>query len=294
MAITAKMVKELRETTGAGMMDCKKALVEKNGDMQAAIDFLREKGIAKAAKKADRVAAEGLIFDGISADSKTAILIEFNSETDFVAKNDEFINFGKKLVQVALDNNINTVEELKAIEVEGKTVEVLITELIAKIGENMNLRKIEKVTTEGFVTTYSHMGGKLAVILEMTGEASTENVEKAKGIAMHVAAMNPGYLKPEDVTADDLKKEMEIARAQLLEEGKPEKIIDNILKGKERKFYEEACLVKQVYVRAENKETVEAFAKPETVLSFTRVKVGEGIEKKEEDFAAEVAAQLGN
>merc|ERR1711916_365475 len=235
--------------------------------MEAAITLLREKGVAKAAKKADRVAAEGLIFDGVSADHKTAILVEFNSETDFVAKNPEFVNFGKKLVELALANNV-------------ETVETLVTELIAKIGENMTLRKVEKVTTDaGFVATYSHMGGKLCVVTELAGEANAETIEKARGIAMHVAAMNPGYLRPEDVTADDLKKEMEIARVQLLDEGKPEKIIDNILKGKERKFYEEACLVKQVYVRAEDKETVEKFAGDNTVLSFTRVKVGEGIEK---------------
>ncbi|GLI56447.1 elongation factor Ts [Propionigenium maris DSM 9537] len=292
-AITAKMVKELREITAAGMMDCKKALTEKDGDMEAAITLLREKGMAKAAKKADRVAAEGLIFDGVSADHKTAILVEFNSETDFVAKNPEFVSFGKKLVELALANNVATAEELKAVEVDGKTVETLVTELIAKIGENMTLRKVEKITTDaGFVATYSHMGGKLCVVTELAGEANAETVEKARGIAMHVAAMNPGYLKPEDVTADDLKKEMEIARVQLLDEGKPEKIIDNILKGKERKFYEEQCLVKQVYVRAEDKETVEQFAGDNTVLSYTRVKVGEGIEKKEEDFAAEVAAQI--
>ena len=156
----------------------------------------------------------------------------------------------------------------------------------------MNLRRMEVVTTEGFVTTYNHMGGKLGVIIEMTGEATEENVTKAKGIAMHVAAMAPGYLAPEDVTTEDLKKEMEIAKVQLLEQGKPEKIIENILKGKERKFYEEACLVKQVYVRAENKETVEQFAGDITVKGFSRFKVGDGIEKKDEDFAAEVAAQL--
>lgn len=292
-AITAQMVKELREITGAGMMDCKKALTEKDGNMEDAITLLREKGMAKAAKKADRVAAEGLIFDAVSADSKTAVLVEFNSETDFVAKNPEFTDFGKRLAEIALANNVESAEALKAVEVDGKTVETMVTELIAKIGENMTLRKVEKVTSEtGFVASYSHMGGKLCVVVELAGEANEESIEKARGIAMHVAAMNPGYLKPEDVTADDLKKEMEIARVQLLEEGKPANIIDNILKGKERKFYEEQCLVKQVYVRAEDKETVEQFAGDNTVLAFTRVKVGEGIEKPTEDFAAEVAAQI--
>jgi len=292
MKITAKMVKELREITAAGMMDCKKALTEVEGNMEAAIDYLREKGMAKAAKKAGRVAAEGLIFEGVSEDSKKAIVLEFNSETDFVTKNDDFINFGKEVVAAALANNVTTIEELKAIVLDGETIETRLTNLIAKIGENMNLRRMEVVTTDGFVTTYNHMGGKLGVIIEMDGEATEENVAKAKGIAMHIAAMNPGYTSPEEVTADDLKKEMEIARVQLLNEGKPEKIIDNILKGKERKFYEESCLVKQVYVRAENKETVEQFAGDITVKGFTRFKVGEGIEKKTEDFAAEVAAQI--
>ncbi len=292
MKITASMVKELREITAAGMLDCKKALQEKEGNLEAAIDYLREKGIAKAAKKAGRVAAEGMIFDGISEDAKTAVVLEFNAETDFVTKNDEFVQFGKDAVKVALERGITTIEELKAAEVNGETIETRLTNLIAKIGENMNLRRMEVVTTDGFVTTYNHMGGKLGVIIEMSGEATPENVEKAKGIAMHVAAMDPGYLAPEDVTTEDLKKEMEIAKVQLLEQGKPEKIIENILKGKERKFYEESCLVKQVYVRAENKETVEQFAGDITVKGFSRFKVGEGIEKKEEDFAAEVAAQI--
>ncbi|RUA07433.1 MAG: elongation factor Ts [Fusobacteria bacterium] len=292
MKITAKMVKELREITGAGMLDCKKALTEKEGNLDAAIDYLREKGIAKAAKKAGRVAAEGMVFEAVSEDAKTAVVLEFNAETDFVTKNKEFVEFGKLAVKVALENGLKTIEELKAFEIDGETIETKLTNLIAKIGENMNLRRMEVITTEGFLTTYNHMGGKLGVIVEMTGEATEENVAKAKGIAMHIAAMNPTYTSPEEVTADDLKKEMEIARVQLLNEGKPEKIIDNILKGKERKFYEESCLVKQVYVRAENKETVEQFAGDIKVKGFIRFKVGEGIEKKNEDFAAEVAAQI--
>uniref|UniRef100_A0A6A7G8T6 Elongation factor Ts, mitochondrial n=1 Tax=Hirondellea gigas TaxID=1518452 RepID=A0A6A7G8T6_9CRUS len=292
MKITAKMVKELRNITAAGMMDCKKALTEKEGNMEASIDYLREKGMAKAAKKAGRIAAEGMIFDGISEDAKTAIVLEFNSETDFVTKSDEFIQFGKDAVEVALKNGITTIEDLKSAEFNGETMEARLTNLIAKIGENMNLRRLKSITTEGFVTTYNHLGGKLGVIIEMTGEANEENVAKAKGIAMHVAAMDPGYLSPEDVTTKDLKKEMEIARVQLLDQGKPEKIIDNILKGKERKFYEESCLVKQVYVRAENKETIEKFAGDITVKGFFRFKVGDGIEKKIENFAAEVEAQI--
>lgn len=293
MAITAKQVKELRERTGAGMLDCKKALTETAGDMEKAIDFLREKGMAQAAKKAGRTAAQGLIFDGVSADNKTAVILEFNSETDFVAKNDEFKNFGAKLIQLALNNDISTVEELAALDLDGQTVEAAITALIAKIGENMTLRRFEKVSSEtGFVVTYNHLGGKLGVIVELAGEGNEEAISKAKDIAMHVAAMNPGYLKPEEVSTEDLDREKEIARKQLEAEGKPANIIENILKGKMNRFYQDNCLVKQVFVKAENKETVEQFAGENTVLRFDRYAVGEGIEVEETDFAAEVAAQL--
>ncbi len=293
MEITAKMVKELREMTGAGMMDCKKALQENEGNFDKAIDYLREKGMAKAVKKAGRVAAEGLVFDGVSEDHKTAVVIEFNAETDFVAKNDEFKNFGKLLVETALVNPVSTVEELKAVKLaDGSTVEEKLIALIAKIGENMNIRRMEKVTTTGFVTTYNHLGGKLGVIVEMSTEMTPERLERAKGIAMHVAAMNPSFLNSTEVTPEVLEHEKEIARKQLEAEGKPAKIIENILVGKMRKFYEENCLVDQIYVKAEDKETVAKFAGDMTVLSFTRFKVGDGIEKKVEDFAAEVAAQI--
>ncbi|MDX8335669.1 MULTISPECIES: translation elongation factor Ts [Cetobacterium] len=290
--ITAKLVKELRDRTGAGMMDCKKALGETNGDIEKAIDLLREKGIAKAAKKSGRTAAEGLIFDGVSADNKTAVVLEFNSETDFVAKNDEFRALGNKMVEIALRPEIKTIEDLKAAEIDGITVETTITNLIAKIGENMSLRRFEKVTTEGFVTTYNHLGGKLGVIVEMTGEATDANIAKAKDIAMHVAAMDPRYVDRSVVTTDDLDREREISRKQLEAEGKPAQIIEKILVGKMNKFYEESCLVDQIFVKAENKETVAEYAGDIKVVSFARYKVGEGIEKEEVDFAAEVAAQL--
>ena len=293
MEITAKMVKELREMTGAGMMDCKKALQENEGNFDKAIDYLREKGMAKAVKKAGRIAAEGLVFDGVTADHKTAVVIEFNAETDFVAKNDEFKNFGKLLVETALNSPVSTVEELKAVKLEdGTTIEEKLVALIAKIGENMNIRRMEKVTTTGFVTTYNHLGGKLGVIVEMSADMTPERLERAKGIAMHVAAMNPSFLNSSEVTPEVLEHEKEIARKQLEMEEKPAKIIENILVGKMRKFYEENCLVDQIYVKAEDKETVAKFAGDMTVLSFTRYKVGDGIEKKVEDFAAEVAAQI--
>ena len=293
MAISTALIKELRERTGAGMLDCKKALEENGGDIEKAIDWLREKGIAKAAKKSGRVAAEGLVFAAVSADRKKGAILEFNSETDFVAKNDEFKNFGEKLVQLSLEQDLTSEDELKAFELEGKKVEDNLTELIAKIGENMNIRRLKLVSTDGFIETYIHLGGKIGVLLNVSGEATPENVEKAKGVAMHVAAMDPKYLNSEQVTADDLEREKEIARHQLQQEGKPENIIEKILDGKMRKFYEENCLVNQKYVR-DDSVTIEKFIAPSSIISFDRFKVGEGIEKEESDFAAEVAAMAGN
>lgn len=293
MAITTALIKELRERTGAGMLDCKKALEENGGDIEKAIDWLREKGIAKAAKKSGRVAAEGLVFAAVSADRKKGAILEFNSETDFVAKNDEFKTFGEKLVQLSLEHDLTSEDELKAFELEGKKVEDNLTELIAKIGENMNIRRLKLVSTDGFIETYIHLGGKIGVLLNVSGEAIPENVEKAKGVAMHVAAMDPKYLNSEQVTADDLEREKEIARHQLQQEGKPENIIEKILEGKMRKFYEENCLINQKYVR-DDSVTIEKFIAPSSIISFDRFKVGEGIEKEEADFAAEVAAMAGN
>ena len=291
MAITTALIKELRERTGAGMLDCKKALEENGADIEKAIDWLREKGIAKAAKKSGRIAAEGLVFAAVSPCRKKGALLEFNSETDFVAKNDEFKSFGKKLVGLSLDNDIKSEDELKALELEGKTIETHLTELIAKIGENMNIRRLKLVSTDGFVETYTHLGGKIGVLLNLIGEPTPENIEKAKGVAMHIAAMDPKYLNSSEVTADDLEREKEIARHQLEEEGKPANIIEKILEGKMRKFYEENCLVNQKYVRDDN-FTIEKFIAPLSIVSFNRFKVGEGIEKEEVDFAAEVAAQI--
>ena len=293
MAITTALIKELRERTGAGMLDCKKALEENGGDIEKAIDWLREKGIAKAAKKSGRVAAEGLVFAAVSADRKKGAILEFNSETDFVAKNDEFKTFGEKFVQLSLEHDLTSEDELKAFELEGKKVEDNLTELIAKIGENMNIRRLKLVSTDGFIETYIHLGGKIGVLLNVSGEATPENVEKAKGVAMHVAAMDPKYLNSDQVTADDLEREKEIARHQLQQEGKPENIIEKILEGKMRKFYEENCLVNQKYVR-DDSVTIEKFIAPSSIISFDRFKVGEGLEKEEADFAAEVAAMAGN
>ncbi len=290
MAITTGMIKELRERTGAGMLDCKKAL-EETGDIEKAIDWLREKGIAKAAKKSGRIAAEGLVFGAVTSDRKKGVILEFNSETDFVAKNDEFKSFGEKLVELSLTHDVTSEDELKAFELDGKKVEDVLTELIAKIGENMNIRRLTYVQTTGFVETYIHLGGKVGVLVNANGEATPENIEKVKGVAMHIAAMDPKYLESSQVTTDDLDREREIARKQLEAEGKPEAIIEKILTGKMNKFYEENCLLNQKYVR-DDSQTIEKFAAPVEIIGFDRYKVGEGIEKEEVDFAAEVAAQL--
>ena len=291
--ITASMVKELRERTGAGMMDCKKALLENDGNMDKAIDFLREKGIAKSVKKEGRIAAEGLIFDATAADHKTAIMVEFNTETDFASKNKEFVELGKKIAEIAIAKNIKDLDALKAAEFEaGVTVDEAVINLVAKIGEKMSLRRLAYVTTNGFVATYSHMGGSLGVIVEMTGTGTAEEIVKARDIAMHVAAMDPKYLSREQVTASDLEHEKEIAKKQLEEEGKPANIIEKIVMGKMNKYYEENCLVDQIFVKATDKETVGKYAAPLQVLSYVRYKVGEGIEKRVDNFAEEVAAQI--
>lgn len=299
MEIKASLVKELRERTGAGMLDCKKALTENEGNIEKAIDWLREKGISKAAKKSGRVAAEGLVFARVTEDHKKAVILEFNSETDFVAKNVDFKEFGNILTERALDTEITTVEELKKLEFGGKTVEAQLTELIAKIGENLNLRRFEvlKGCCDTFVVDYIHMGGKIGVLVKAKGEATEENIEKVRGVAMHVAAMDPKFLSKGQVSSEDLKREEEVLRIQFAEESKAKgkvvkpEMLERIISGKIGKYYEENCLKQQKYVR-DDKKTVSEFLKPVDVVAYVRYKVGEGIEKKEEDFAAEVAAQI--
>ena len=291
MSISAKLVMELRAKTGAGMMDCKKALIETNGDLQIAIDYLREKGISKAAKKAARIASEGLVFISVSTDGKTGAMLELNSETDFVAKNEDFINFGNKLVDMILTNDISTVDELKNLEIDGSKNNDQRASLSATIGENMNIRRFKKAVSNSFVTTYIHMGGKIGVLLNMEGDINEENKIKAKDIAMHVAAMAPDFMERTDIPEEVLEKEKAIVRAQLLEQGKPENIIDKILIGKINKYYEENCLLQQKFVK-DDKLTIAQYADKLKIVSFDRFKLGEGIEKKEEDFASEVAAQI--
>ncbi len=285
--ISASMVKELREKTGAGMLDCKKALEATEGNIDAAIDWLREKGISKAAKKADRIAAEGLA--QIVINGNNAIVLEVNSETDFVAKNPEFVSLVDTIANAILNSNVSTVEEALTVSVDGATIESLITEKTATIGEKLSFRRFKKVTkTDSQVFgSYIHMGGKIAVLTVLEGA----NEEVAKEVAMHSAAMRPAYVKSSDVPTDVLEKEKEIMRAELANEGKPADKIENILVGKVNKYYEEVCLENQIFVKAENKETVAKYVANNngSIVDMIRYEVGEGMEKREENFAEEVA-----
>ena len=290
--ISASMVKELREKTGAGMLDCKKALEETNGNIDVAIDWLREKGISKAAKKADRIAAEGLA--QVVIDGNNAVVVEVNSETDFVAKNPEFVSLVDVIAQAILNGKAETLEDALAITVDGKTLESIITEKTATIGEKLSLRRFKKVTKTGSQVfgSYIHMGGKIAVLTVLEGA----NEEVAKEVAMHSAAMRPTYVKSSDVPTDVLEKEKDIMRAELANEGKPADKIENILVGKVNKYYEEVCLENQIFVKAENKETVAKYVENNkgSIVDMVRYEVGEGMEKREENFAEEVAKQVGN
>ena len=361
MAVTAQMVKELREMTGAGMMDCKKALVEVDGNIEAAVDYLREKGLAKAAKKAGRIAAEGLVRIAFSDDSRTAAIVEVNSETDFVSKNEEFVEFVENLAKLALTADSNDIEAFKAMSFEGATVQDVLTAKIAKIGENMSIRRIEKASGD-VVTSYIHGGGRIGVIVVGSGESSDAVKEALTNIAMQVAAMNPQYVSRNDISADELAKIREITLESalndpftlpkpilnalldkavdgvwdaediaILEEKRADKsfnfnylpnflsqeaktrlaelavadkanitsnkIFAGLVEGRVSKQLKEICLLDQTYVRAEDgKQTVakylESVSKELSIAKVVRFEVGEGIEKKEENFAEEVAKQM--
>ena len=290
--ITASLVKELREKTGAGMMDCKKVLTETDGDMEKAIELLRERGIAKAAKKSGRVAAEGLVEAYVSEDGKTGARVEVNSETDFVAKNEEFKNFVMNVAKQVVEKNPKNVEELLAqdsIEVPGKTVNEVLIDKIATIGENMNIRRFERFESEGLVEKYIHGDGKIAVLVNM----KKGNKEVAKDICMQIAAARPEYLNEAAVPAERVEKEKEILKAQTMNEGKPEAIAEKIVLGRIGKFYSEICLVDQAFVKDPNKKVSQLLAETDSeVVAFARFEKGEGIEKKEENFAEEVMNQL--
>lgn len=289
--VTAALVKELRERTGAGMMDCKKVLTETDGDLEKASELLRERGIAKAAKKSGRVAAEGMVEAYISEDGKDGAIVEVNSETDFVAKNQEFRTFVMDIAKQVVKNNPKTVEDLlqePAIFEEGKTVNESLIGKIATIGENISIRRFARFeTTDGLIEKYIHGDGKIAVLVNMT----SGNKELAKDVCMQIAAARPEFVSREQVPAERLEKEKEILKAQTMNEGKPEAIAEKIVMGRINKFYEEICLVDQEFVK-DPSQKVSNILKDAKVVEFARFETGEGIEKKEENFAEEVMKQL--
>ena len=309
MAVTASMVKELREMTGAGMMDCKKALSATDGDFDKAIEFLREKGLATAEKKAGRIAAEGLVATTIKDGDKVAAIVEVNAETDFVAKNEVFQTFVKEVVEQAADTDAADIDAFKAEKWAldtSMTVDEKLAAMIAKIGENMNIRRFEKIVSEdGIVVSYIHAAGKIGVLVEAKTENNDERVKEAlKNVAMQVAALNPKYVSTDDVPEEYKEHEKEILIAQAKNDpknaNKPENIIEKMITGRLAKELKEICLLEQEYVKAENKETVDKYLEmvskevgtPVELKRFVRFETGEGLEKKNEDFAAEVAAQM--
>ena len=309
MAVTASMVKELREMTGAGMMDCKKALSATDGDFDKAIEFLREKGLATAEKKAGRIAAEGLVATTIKDGDKVAAIVEVNAETDFVAKNEVFQTFVKEVVEQAADTDAADIDAFKAEKWAldtSMTVDEKLAAMIAKIGENMNIRRFEKIVSEdGIVVSYIHAAGKIGVLVEAKTENNDERVKEAlKNVAMQVAALNPKYVSTDDVPEEYKEHEKEILIAQAKNDpknaNKPENIIEKMITGRLAKELKEICLLEQEYVKAENKDTVAKYLEmvskevgtPVELKRFVRFETGEGLEKKNEDFAAEVAAQM--
>ena len=290
--ITASLVKELREKTGAGMMDCKKVLTETDGDMEKAIELLRERGIAKAAKKSGRIAAEGLVEAYVSEDGKIGAVVEVNAETDFVAKNEEFRTFVMNVAKQVVEKNPKDVEELLAqdsIEEPGKTVNEVLVGKIATIGENMSVRRFARFESEGLVEKYIHGDGKIAVLVNM----SKGDKEVAKDICMQIAAARPEYLNEQSVPAERVEKEKEILKAQTMNEGKPEAIAEKIVQGRIGKFFSEICLVDQAFVKNPDIKVSQLLKEKDAeVVEFARFEKGEGIEKKEENFAEEVMKQL--
>ena len=291
--ISAAMVKELREKTGAGMMDCKKVLTEANGDMEKAAELLREKGIAKAAKKSDRIAAEGLVLGYVSEDKKVGAVVEVNSETDFVAQNAEFRSFVEEIAKQVALKNPNRVEDLleqDSITNPGKKVSEVLIEKVSKIGEKLSIRRFTRFeTTDGLIEKYIHGNGKIAVLV------NTKNAddELAKDICMQIAAAKPEFLNREAVPQDRLDKEMEILKAQAMNEGKPEAIAEKIVQGRINKFYSEICLVEQPFVKDPDTKIQDLLkSKNAEIVEFARIETGEGIEKKEENFAEEVMKQI--
>jgi len=290
--VTASQVKDLREKTGAGMMDCKKVLTETDGDMEKAIELLRERGIAKAAKKSSRVAAEGLVAAYVSEDGKVGAVVEVNAETDFVGKNEEFKTFVNDVAKQIVEKNPANVEELlgqESIAEAGKTVQEVLTNKIATIGENMTIRRFERFESNGIVGSYIHGEGKIGVLVDM--ENATP--ELAKDICLQIAAAKPEFLNRESVTPERVEKEMEILKAQAMNEGKPAEIAEKMVQGRINKFYGEICLLEQEFVKDPDMKINKLLeSKGAKINTFARLEKGEGIEKVEENFAEEVAKQV--
>lgn len=301
MAVTAQMVKELREATGAGMMDCKKALTEADGNMERAVDILREKGLSKAAKKADRVAAEGLVTIKTNADNTVAAIVEVNSETDFVAKNQDFKDFVADVAEMVLEGDVADIEALLASNhKEGKALKDVLNDRVATIGEKLDVRRFERIATNGKVAGYIHGGGKIGVVVELATDSNDERVlTLGKDIAMQVAAMNPKYISRDDVDPEYIAHETEVLTQQALNEGKPANIVEKMVVGRLNKELKEVCLVDQVFVKDSELTISKLIAKVAkevasdiSVANMVRYEVGEGIEKREENFAEEVAKQM--
>lgn len=304
MAFTAQDVKKLREMTNCGMMDCKKALTETDGDMDKAVEYLREKGLATAAKKAGRIAAEGIVKAYVNGN--VGVLVEVNSETDFVAKNEDFQAFVQAIAEVIAAENPADVEALKELKMGAQTVGDALTEKIATIGENMNIRRFARIETTGALTTYTHAAGKIGVLIEADAPNNDDVIECLKNVAMQIAALNPKYLSDADVSEEYKNHEKEILIAQLKNDpknaSKPDNIIEKMITGRLAKELKEICLLGQEYVKAENKETVAQYVEAVgkkigaavTLKQFVRFETGEGLEKKDENFADEVAKMMGN
>ncbi len=302
-AITSAMVKELRERTAAGMMDCKKALMATDGDMEKAIEWLREKGLAQAAKKASRIAAEGVVAQYVAPCGCTGVIVEVNCETDFVAKTDNFKDFANNVAKHIAKANPASVEEMleqKFVDDESKTISDLISDATVAIGEKISVRRFARYKTEGAVSTYIHMGGKVGVLVEVACDEAHKDDEAVKefahDLALQIAAAKPEAVRREEVDSSKLEKEKEILRAQALNEGKPEKIVDKMVEGRIEKYYKEVCLIDQAFVKDGDKnikaymaDVAKATGAELDIVRFTRFERGEGIEKRQDNLAEEIA-----
>lgn len=297
MAISAQMVKQLRDITGAGMMDCKKALIETDGDIDEAVEYLQVKGMAKAAKKSGRVAAEGLVATVLAEDAESAVIVEVNCETDFVSRNEQFHEFVDTVSQAIASGDVQTVEEAQSLTVNGESLEKVTKDAVSTIGENIQLRRFTRFSQpEGFIASYTHAGNQIAVLVsvKVDGSASEEQQEFGRDVAMHIAAMNPRVLVPDDIDQETAQKQEELIAAQVAEEGKPENIVPRIVEGKMGKWKKEQSLLEQAFVKNPDLSVgkLQDQIGGVRIADFVRYEVGEGIEKEEANLADEVAAQL--